>query len=290
MLFDVSFALGAFFAGMILSESELQPARRAGDAAAARRLRGAVLRLGRHAVRSDDRAARAAAGAGDACSSSSSASRSRPSRSCALFGHPNVDRADDLGEPRADRRILVHPRRPRRQSLALLPERGRDLILAGAILSILLNPLLFALARPLAREARRRPRRDGRAPPAAAEPAREPLPVTQLAGPRRAGRLRPGRQLRRRRADARPGPPFLVIEDDAHDRRAAARARASRRSPAMPPIRSVLAAANLAGGALPAGRDSRCVRGRAGGRAGARAQCRRCRSSRARIPRRRSST
>ena len=28
--------------------------------------------------------------------------------------------------------------------LALLPERGRDLILAGAILSILLNPLFFA--------------------------------------------------------------------------------------------------------------------------------------------------
>ena len=29
-------------------------------------------------------------------------------------------------------------------SLALLPERGRDLVLAGAILSILLNPLFFA--------------------------------------------------------------------------------------------------------------------------------------------------
>ena len=28
-------------------------------------------------------------------------------------------------------------------SLALLPERGRDLILAGAIISILLNPVLF---------------------------------------------------------------------------------------------------------------------------------------------------
>ena len=28
----------------------------------------------------------------------------------------------------------------------MLPEAGRDLILAGAILSILLNPLLFAMA------------------------------------------------------------------------------------------------------------------------------------------------
>ena len=53
-LFDVSFALGAFFAGMILSESDAEPARRAGDAAAAGCFRGAVLRLGRHAVRSVD--------------------------------------------------------------------------------------------------------------------------------------------------------------------------------------------------------------------------------------------
>ena len=65
MLFDVSFALGAFFAGMILARIRTVPARRAGDAAAARRLRGAVLRVGRHAGRSDDRVARAAAGAGD---------------------------------------------------------------------------------------------------------------------------------------------------------------------------------------------------------------------------------
>ena len=42
-----------------------QPSRRAGDAAAARRVRRAVLRLGRHAGRSDDRAARPVAAAGD---------------------------------------------------------------------------------------------------------------------------------------------------------------------------------------------------------------------------------
>ncbi len=35
-------------------------------------------------------------------------------------------------------------------SLQLLPEHGRDLILAGAILSIILNPLVFAIARKLA--------------------------------------------------------------------------------------------------------------------------------------------
>ena len=52
MLFDVSFALGAFFAGMMLSEIRAEPARGLRDAAAARRLRGAVLRFRRHAVRS----------------------------------------------------------------------------------------------------------------------------------------------------------------------------------------------------------------------------------------------
>jgi CPA2 family monovalent cation:H+ antiporter-2 len=39
--------------------------------------------------------------------------------------------------------------------LTLLPDRGRDLILAGAIVSILLNPLLFA-----ALDGWRRPRRN----------------------------------------------------------------------------------------------------------------------------------
>src|SRR4029453_10328967 len=65
-------------------------------------------------------------------------------------------------------------------SLALLPERGRDLILAGAILSILLNPLCFvALDRWLAK------REGGKAPAAApgapkAPAAREAIPVTNL--------------------------------------------------------------------------------------------------------------
>ncbi len=50
-LFGVSFALGAFFAGMVLRESEFSHRAAEEIAAAARRLRGAVLRLGRHAVR-----------------------------------------------------------------------------------------------------------------------------------------------------------------------------------------------------------------------------------------------
>jgi CPA2 family monovalent cation:H+ antiporter-2 len=60
-------------------------------------------------------------------------------------------------------------------ALALLPDKGRDLILAGAIISILLNPLLFAgLDRMQARH-------EAAAPAAPAEaPAREPIPVTSL--------------------------------------------------------------------------------------------------------------
>ncbi|MDQ2955218.1 MAG: Kef family K(+) transporter, partial [Pseudomonadota bacterium] len=63
--------------------------------------------------------------------------------------------------------------------LTLLPETGRDLILAGAILSILLNPLLFAWVD------RTRLRRSAAAEEAAAAalaetPAREPLVPTAL--------------------------------------------------------------------------------------------------------------
>jgi CPA2 family monovalent cation:H+ antiporter-2 len=66
-------------------------------------------------------------------------------------------------------------------ALQLLPEQGRDLILAGAILSIVLNPLLFALLdRMLAKDGAD----DGAADQAAAQPEgpREPLPVTALTG------------------------------------------------------------------------------------------------------------
>jgi monovalent cation:H+ antiporter-2, CPA2 family len=63
-------------------------------------------------------------------------------------------------------------------SLALLPEQGRDLILAGAIISILLNPLLFAL---LDRVLERRERRGEVAETAETGAAREPIHPTRLA-------------------------------------------------------------------------------------------------------------
>ncbi len=135
-LFGVSFALGAFFAGLVLSESELSQQAANEIAAAARRVRGAVLRLGRHAVRPHR------------------SSSSEPlaviatvliiviGKSLAALAHraavrlPAGHGAHDLREPGADRRVLVHSGGPRHEPRRFLPERGRDLILAGAILSI----------------------------------------------------------------------------------------------------------------------------------------------------------
>ena len=73
-------------------------------------------------------------------------------------------------------------------SLGLLPERGRDLILGGAILSILLNPLTFAvLDRWLAKgkaAVMPEPAADPAVPAepvaAAPSPTREPIPMTTL--------------------------------------------------------------------------------------------------------------
>jgi CPA2 family monovalent cation:H+ antiporter-2 len=66
-------------------------------------------------------------------------------------------------------------------SLAILPEEGRDLVIAAAILSILISPLLFAGLDVIA--TRRAKRREETAPapgPAPEEPPREPIKPTQL--------------------------------------------------------------------------------------------------------------
>ena len=115
---------------------------RAGDAAAARRLRGAVLRLGRHAVRpgdpvreplavlatrADHRRRQVAGGAADR-------PRLPPSAG---------DGADHLRQPGADRRVLLHPRRARRRARPAAGGGQRPRSSPARILSILLNPLLF---------------------------------------------------------------------------------------------------------------------------------------------------
>jgi CPA2 family monovalent cation:H+ antiporter-2 len=111
--------------------------------------------------------------------------------------------------------------------LGLLPVEGRDLILAGALISILVNPLLFHLAESLrprveARSAARHPaivvpervepELDGRAapPPAEGAPA-HPLPTSLSRHAVLVGYGRVGRVV----ADglARHGKPFVLIED-----------------------------------------------------------------------------
>jgi CPA2 family monovalent cation:H+ antiporter-2 len=66
-------------------------------------------------------------------------------------------------------------------SLAILPEEGRDLVIAAAILSILISPLLFAGLDMIAAKRAKRREETGPAPgPAPEEPPREPIKPTQL--------------------------------------------------------------------------------------------------------------
>jgi CPA2 family monovalent cation:H+ antiporter-2 len=90
----------------------------------------------------------------------------------------------------------------------LLPKDGRDLILAGSILSIMLNPLIFAGVDWLIARSDQR-----RASPETAAPAtRETIPVTSLAGHAiLVGYGRVGKIVGN--AMKRAGQPFLVIED-----------------------------------------------------------------------------
>jgi CPA2 family monovalent cation:H+ antiporter-2 len=110
--------------------------------------------------------------------------------------------------------------------LGLLPGEGRDLILAGAIISILLNPLLFAAldAYFARREKAAAEAAEGTAPEAAEEeeelppelPTREPIRPTELTdhvvliGHGRVGKFI-SNALRER------GTPIFIIEDNADD-------------------------------------------------------------------------
>ena len=108
-LFGVSLALGAFFAGMMLSESRLSQQAATEFASLARRLRRAVLRLGRHAVRPRHHSQRAVGASGDGSHHprrqvGGRLPRRAPVRAFAL------GRADDHRLARADRRVFLHPR------------------------------------------------------------------------------------------------------------------------------------------------------------------------------------
>jgi CPA2 family monovalent cation:H+ antiporter-2 len=143
LVFDVSFALGAFFAGMILSESELS--QRAANETLPLRDAFAVLFFVSVGMLVDPAIilreplpllatvfiilfGKSAAAFGIV----------------RLFGYPTstaLTISASLAQIGEFSFILVSLG----VGLGLLPDRGRDLVLAGAIVSIMLNPLFFAL-------------------------------------------------------------------------------------------------------------------------------------------------
>jgi CPA2 family monovalent cation:H+ antiporter-2 len=207
ILFDVSFALGAFFAGMILSESELS--QRAASETLPLRDAFAVLFF---------------VSVGMLFDPSIIVKEPLPllatlfiilfGKSLAayaivrVFGHSNstaLTISASLAQIGEFSFILVSLG----VSLSLMTERGRDLVLAGAIITIMLNPLWFALLDRVLAEKEGAPK----APPDATPVPRVELPVSALTnhvvlvGYGRVGSV-VGRALRAGNI------PFLVIEDN----------------------------------------------------------------------------
>jgi CPA2 family monovalent cation:H+ antiporter-2 len=207
VLFDVSFALGAFFAGMILSESELS--QRAASETLPLRDAFAVLFF---------------VSVGMLFDPSIVVKEPLPllvtlfiilfGKSLAayaivrVFGYSNATAltiSASLAQIGEFSFILVGLG----VSLSLMTERGRDLVLAGAIITIMLNPLWFALLDRVLAEREDTAKPEGKEKPI----PRVPLPVSTLTdhvvlvGYGRVGSV-VGKALRQART------PFLVIEDN----------------------------------------------------------------------------
>ncbi len=216
ILFDVSFALGAFFAGMILSESELS--QRAANETLPLRDAFAVLFFVSVGMLFDP-----AIILKEPLPLLATLFIILFGKSLAafaivrLFGHPTstaLTISASLAQIGEFSFILV----TLGVSLSLMTDRGRDLVLAGAIISIMLNPLWFAL---LDRFLVKRDAAKAAAEAIGAEPAvvdegsitREPLPVSQLTdhvvlvGHGRVGSVVSA-------ALRQAGTPVLVIEDN----------------------------------------------------------------------------
>ena len=175
-LFGVSFALGAFFAGMVLAESELS--HRAAQETLPLRDAFAVLFF---------------VSVGMLFDPTILVKEPLPVLATVLiivvgksiaaygivraFGHPNTT-ALTISASLAQIGEFSFILATLGISLGLLPERGRDLILAGALISILLNPLVFVSIDRL--QARRKTRVEQAAASAPAEVAQ--LPRSGLAG------------------------------------------------------------------------------------------------------------
>lgn len=99
-------------------------------------------------------------------------------------------------------------------SLTLLPEQARDLILAGAILSILVNPLFFAALDRWPQKTKAAAAEQQPQPVDEETPMREPLPATKLRGHVvLVGHGRVGSFVSAVLKEK--GAPFLIIESDA---------------------------------------------------------------------------
>jgi CPA2 family monovalent cation:H+ antiporter-2 len=177
-LFDVSFALGAFLAGMILSESALS--QQAASESLPLRDAFAVLFFVSVGMLFDPSILLSQPGPVLAtvfiivvCKSVAGYGIVR------MFGHPRST-ALMIAASRAQIGEFSFILAGLGVGLALLPEPGRDLILSGAIISILLNPLMFAAID------RIQAKREVAAPEVlaakVATPSREPIPPTSLAG------------------------------------------------------------------------------------------------------------
>ena len=188
-LFGVSFALGAFFAGMVMSESELS--HQAASETLPLRDAFAVLFFVSVGMLFDPMILVNDFGPVLATFLIIVIGKSLAAFAIVrLFRHPNstaLTIAASLAQIGEFSFILAGLG----VELQVLPEKGRDLILAGAILSIMVNPFLFTLldrwfakgesARATAKaEAVAAEKEAAAAEKAAAAAAREPLPVTPL--------------------------------------------------------------------------------------------------------------
>ncbi|MBB3019419.1 CPA2 family monovalent cation:H+ antiporter-2 [Microvirga lupini] len=219
-LFGVSFALGAFFAGMVLSESELS--HQAASETLPLRDAFAVLFFVSVGMLFDPMILIEDFGPVLATFLIIVIGKSAAAYGIVrLFGHPDTTAltiAASLAQIGEFSFILAGLG----VELQILPAEGRDLILAGAILSIMMNPFLFTLLdrwfakREAVRvqanaEAAAAAQEAMAAEAAAAAASREPLPVTSLSiHVVLVGHGRVGKYISEKLASM--GLPFLVIE------------------------------------------------------------------------------
>ncbi len=176
IVFDVSFALGAFFAGMILSESELS--QRAANETLPLRDAFAVLFFVSVGMLVDPSIILR-----DPLPLLATVFIILVGKSVAafgivrLFGYPQstaLTISASLAQIGEFSFILVGLG----VSLGLLPDRGRDLVLAGAIISIMINPLFFAILDRMVENEEAAPKPAG--PPDPKVVSRDPPPVSEL--------------------------------------------------------------------------------------------------------------